>query len=99
VTGARAARQGTRIVIWSSSAAAGLLLVAFLGPRWGSTALTSAAAVLVVVCIAVCVWAAVVSDRSTDNVRRQITRFAQARRLEQEAGRHSPAADPEERAK
>jgi cytochrome c-type biogenesis protein CcmH/NrfG len=68
--------------MWSGIAVSVLLLVVLLSLGWGGGAWAAAAAVLLLSCIAVCVWAAVTAEQSSQAVRREADRLAEARRAE-----------------
>jgi hypothetical protein len=73
------AHRRAGLVMWAGLATAALLLVVLLAQGWGSDACGAAAGLLLLVCIAVCVWAAVVGERSARAVRDEIARLATAR--------------------
>lgn len=72
----RRAAVAMRLVV----AVSGLVLVVLLALGWGGNAWAAAAALLLFSCIGVCIWAAVVSERSLRDVKREAERLAETRR-------------------
>ena len=66
--------------MWAGIAGAALLLIVLLARGWGRSAWGVAAGVLLLVCVGVCVWAAVTGERSARTVRAEIERLAETRR-------------------
>lgn len=67
-------------IMWSAIALSGLVLAALLAFGWGDGAWGTAAALLLVSCVAVCIWAAVASERSLRAVKREADQLAETRR-------------------
>ena len=76
----RPSRRTASIVMWTGIGASALLLLALLARGWGRDAWTTAVAVLLLLCVATCVWAGVVADRSARDVTRTADQLAAARR-------------------
>lgn len=74
------ARRRAGVAMWAGIAGAALLLVVLLAKGWGPSAWGTAAGVLLLVCIAVCVWAAVTGEQSAREVRDATARLAELRR-------------------
>ena len=72
-----------RLVMWSAIGASIALLGMLVALGWDDAAWTTAAAVLLLACIAICIFAGV-QGRSTDReVRRAVARLAAAREANQ----------------
>ncbi len=66
--------------MWTGIAVSIMVLVALLARGWGSDAWTIAAAVLLVICVGVCAFSAIVGERSARAVDEAVARLADARR-------------------
>lgn len=73
-------RGRAAVAMWLVIAVSVLVLVVLLALGWGGNAWAAAAALLLFSCIAVCIWAAVASERSLRDVKREADRLAEARR-------------------
>ena len=73
-------RRRAGAVMWVGIGASALLLIALTARGWGRDAWGAAAGMLFLVCVGVCVWAAVASERSMREVREVAERLAAARR-------------------
>ena len=76
---ARAGRRA-RQAMWAAIVLSGALAVALRARGWDERAWQAAAGVLVVSCLAVCVWSAVIANRCDREVRDAVQRLAEARR-------------------
>jgi hypothetical protein len=72
--------RAPRMVMWTAIAASAALLAVLLRQGWGDRAWSIAGGLLVLCCIAVCIWAAVTGNRSTRAVEREVARLAETRR-------------------
>lgn len=70
----------TLAVMWGAIAVSAGLLLVLLAQGWGGRAWGIAAGVLLLSCIAICVWAAVIGHRATREVERLVARLAETRR-------------------
>jgi hypothetical protein len=70
----------TVAVMWAAIAASVGLLLVLLTQGWGPGAWGIAAGVLLLSCIAVCVWAAFIGHHSNQEVERVVARLAETRR-------------------
>jgi hypothetical protein len=77
-------------IMWSAIALSGLVLAALLALGWGDNAWGAAAALLLVSCVAVCIWAAVSSEQSQRAAKREAEHLAELRRA---AGRPTSTGD------
>jgi hypothetical protein len=68
-----------RIVMWAAIAGSLALLGVLLALGWGEGAWTTAAGVLLLACVFVCIWAGVQSRTTDREVRRAVARIATAR--------------------
>ena len=70
----------TVAAMWAAIAVSTALLLVLLAQGWGGRAWSLAAGVLLLSCIAVCAWAAIIGNRSSREVDRAIARLAETRR-------------------
>ena len=80
---AAASRHRSRapfMAMWTSIATSVAVLSVLLARGWGGRAWGIAAGLLAVSCIAVCIWAGVVTERSIREVERLTARLADTRR-------------------
>lgn len=77
-------------IMWSATAFSGLVLAVLLALGWGDGAWGAAAALLLVLCVAVCIWAAVASEQSLRAVKREADHLADIRR---DTGRPTSTGD------
>ena len=74
------AHQRARVVMWAAIALSVALAVALRARGWDERAWQVAAGVLLLSCIAVCIWSAGVANRCDRDVRAAVERLAEERR-------------------
>ena len=89
-------RRRAGAVMWAGIAGAALLLAVLVARGWGRDAWGLAGGLLLVVCLGVCMWAAVTGERSARAVREAVARLAEVRRqaVRPYAARDDVPADP-----
>ena len=73
------AHRRAGVVMWTSVGVAVVLLIVLLMLGWGARAWGTAAGVLLLACIGTCVWAGVMSEQSSREIRAAAQRLAEMR--------------------
>jgi len=86
-------RHDAALVMGAGVALSALLLLALLALGWGPAAWATAAAVVLVLCAATCVWAGAIGRRSARDVERAVDLLAAARRAAAQAPRREAVTE------
>lgn len=79
-TGHRSARLGPGPVMWAAIVASTALFVLLTGLGWGGAAASLAGGLLLLACVAVCIWAALQGRAAEREVDRAVSRIGRIRR-------------------